>query len=205
MPPRQAPQEPTSPNAGHFSVIPHVPVPCQTPPTHTPFDNLPTTAASDAHRRKRGRLPPTTPAHPTQRHSPARSGPNRRHRPKNTLIWQFSTFPAGPLNCLATPADCSPFFKHPVSSASSTASGVPRCATTQAGLPSADGGGEPDRFLKGGQLRLRMGRHVGLTSWRLRFEIREEAIIASNYNYGRTWRRYKRRWKIERLFAWLQT
>ncbi len=78
--------------------------------------------------------------------------------------------------------------------------GGAQVATTQAGLPSADGG-EPDRFLKGGQLRLRMGRHVGLTSWRLRFEIREEAIIASNYNYGRTWRRYKRRWKIERLFA----
>src|SRR5437667_353535 len=35
-----------------------------------------------------------------------------------------------PLFCRATPHECVPFFRNPVSSTTSTPSGVPRCSTT---------------------------------------------------------------------------
>ena len=49
---------------------------------------------------------------------------------KNTPIWQFSTRPAVPLYWRATPAECWPFLRKPVSSMTSTAWGLPRCSTT---------------------------------------------------------------------------
>lgn len=71
-------------------------------------------------------------AHPRGRYK-ARSIPARPlglAYPRNTPIWQCSMRPAVPLDCRATPHDLAPFFRKPVSSTTSTPSGLPNSSTT---------------------------------------------------------------------------
>jgi hypothetical protein len=49
---------------------------------------------------------------------------------RTTPSWQVSTLPAVPESWRCTPTEVVPFFKKPVSSATSTAPGSPRCSTT---------------------------------------------------------------------------
>jgi len=59
----------------------------------------------------------------------ARAPPGAQYA-RNTPTWQFSTRPAVPVYCLATPADIRPFLRNPVSSTARTAPGSPMLRTT---------------------------------------------------------------------------